>query len=244
MEKRMKRHLSFALVGFLGLLLVQPVSASYGHYDRDEIITMLEDEAWRQGVPAALVVAVAKVESDFNPRAKSSAGARGVMQIMPRTAERELGVSRHRLYNPQVNIEAGVRFLKHLLDCYDGRVDIALSHYNGGSGVVHRGRWRIIPATRSYVRKVLKLKDRYTHYYASHAHVPDWRRVLSADLDDFGPEGSLTVWSYRKSHKDLPIPRIKVRQVHRQILVDELHQLALHNANRPRNMAGNGPYRW
>ena len=130
------------------------VEARALHSEERWVKSIIVQKAESQGLPVSLALAVARVESNFDPRALSHAGARGVMQIMPATAEKTLGVSRHQLYDPKVNIEAGIRFLKRLIDTYDGRIDIALSHYNGGSAVNQSGRLRVIPATRRYVNKV------------------------------------------------------------------------------------------
>ena len=112
-------------------------------------------------VSPSLALAVAKVESNFNANAVSPKGAIGVMQIMPRTALYEFGVKRKKLFNPDLNIKIGIKFLDHLISKYNGRIDIALSHYNGGSAV---GKWpnvKIIPATYKYVVKVLKISEKY-----------------------------------------------------------------------------------
>ena len=112
-------------------------------------------------VSPSLALAVAKVESNFNANAISPKGAIGVMQIMPRTALYEFGVQRKKLFNPSLNIKIGIKFLDHLISKYNGRIDIALSHYNGGSAV---GKWpnvKIIPATYKYVVKVLKISENY-----------------------------------------------------------------------------------
>ena len=112
-------------------------------------------------VSPSLALAVAKVESNFNANAISPKGAIGVMQIMPRTALYEFGVHRKKLFNPDLNIKIGIKFLDHLISKYNGRIDIALSHYNGGSAV---GKWpnvKIIPATYKYVVKVLKISEKY-----------------------------------------------------------------------------------
>ena len=106
-------------------------------------------------VSPSLGLAVAKMESNYNHKAVSPKGAIGVMQIMPLTAKKIYGIERYKLFNPVVNIKVGLHFLDHLIKKYRGRVDIALSHYNGGSAV---GVWpnvKIIPATHSYVIKVL-----------------------------------------------------------------------------------------
>jgi len=141
--------------------LVHPAYAS-NNFSKDKIKEIIVDEANRQGLEPALALAIAKVESDFNEKAISHAGAKGVMQIMPATAEQVFGVSRYKLYNPDINIALGVRFIKQLINRYDQRVDIALSHYNGGSAVTGKdGRLRIIPATKNYVNKVLNYRFEY-----------------------------------------------------------------------------------
>jgi hypothetical protein len=123
------------------------------------------DEAVRQDFSPSLALAIAHVESNFNPRATSHAGARGVMQIMPATGRGEFGLRAAQLYDRDTNIRTGIKFMKQLINTYDGRVDIALSHYNGGSRVRGKyGRLSIIPATRGYVTKVQsKARDYQRH---------------------------------------------------------------------------------
>lgn len=130
-------------------------------YRRKQVMTLVMREAIDLGVPISLALAVAHVESNFDPNAESAKGARGVMQIMPATARGEYAIDADRLWDPRVNIRLGLHFLRRLIDRYGGRVDWALSHYNGGSGVGHPPRARIIPATRSYVRKVTRLRAHY-----------------------------------------------------------------------------------
>ncbi|KXI28218.1 lytic transglycosylase domain-containing protein [Paraglaciecola hydrolytica] len=129
---------------------------------QQDIQQMLIDEALKQNVEPALVLAIAKVESDFNPMALSHAGAKGVMQIMPATAKNGFNVASHDLYQPQINIRVGVAYIKQLLEQYQGKLDIALSHYNGGSAVKRpNGQLRVIPATHNYVNKVKLYAQRY-----------------------------------------------------------------------------------
>ncbi len=130
-------------------------------HERERIMSMVLREAVNMDVSISLALAVAHVESNFDARALSHKGARGVMQIMPRTARSEYGISPDELWNPRTNIRIGLHFLGRLIDGYSGRTEIALSHYNGGSSVRRGGRLRIIPATRPYVEKVKRIQFVY-----------------------------------------------------------------------------------
>jgi soluble lytic murein transglycosylase-like protein len=112
---------------------------------------MIKAAAACHQVPEELVKAVIKVESNFNPQATSHMGAMGLMQLMPGTA-RDLGVQRP--YDPQENINGGTKYLRELLDRYDGNVPKAVAAYNCGMRNVERG---ILPAeTRNYLQLVSK----------------------------------------------------------------------------------------
>jgi soluble lytic murein transglycosylase-like protein len=120
--------------------------------DRDGAEKIVREAAERHRVDPALVRAVIETESGWNPAAKSRKGAIGLMQMMPTTAQR-FGVND--AWSPQQNVDAGVRYLKVLLQRYDGNLDLALAAYNAGEGAVDRAHG--IPAfreTRDYVQKV------------------------------------------------------------------------------------------
>jgi len=132
-----------------------------GDEDRPERLPfqeIVEEVSQRYGVPPPLVLAVIKVESDFKPDAVSPKGAMGLMQLMPDTAK-ELGVKDP--FDPRQNIEAGVRYLRELIERFDGDLKLALAAYNAGGGEVEK--YHGIPPfkeTREYVKKVIaSLRD-------------------------------------------------------------------------------------
>ena len=129
---------------------------------RERIKRMIIAEARSRGLSPALALAVAHIESNFNAKAESPKGARGVMQIMPLTAAMEYGVSAKRLWDGRLNIRIGIDFLKRLIDRYQGRVDLALSHYNGGGVLGKLPKARVLPETKSYIVSVLSIQQQYT----------------------------------------------------------------------------------
>ena len=113
----------------------------------------------QQRLDPALVRAVIKAESDFNPRARSKAGAMGLMQLMPTTAA---AWNVRNPYNPLDNIKGGARHLRYLLDRFYGDLPLALAAYNAGESRVERHqRIPAIPETRHYVHKVLRFYRAY-----------------------------------------------------------------------------------
>nr|MBI1231938.1 transglycosylase SLT domain-containing protein [Cytophagales bacterium] len=118
----------------------------------------IEIASKKHDVSKALIEAVIQVESAYNPNATSPKGAMGLMQLMPATA-RELGVSD--AYNAEENIEGGVKYLRYLLNAYEGETRLALAAYNAGEGAVNK--YQGIPPykeTQNYVRKIEQLLDR------------------------------------------------------------------------------------
>jgi soluble lytic murein transglycosylase-like protein len=108
-------------------------SASVGPIFRSKFDTLIREAARKFDVDAALVSAVIKAESDFNPREVSKKGARGLMQMMPATAAR-FGVADS--FDPGANINGGTRYLRWLLGQFHGDVDLALAAYNAGEANV------------------------------------------------------------------------------------------------------------
>ncbi len=114
---------------------------------------LIEREAKRWNVDASFVSALIRAESNYEPRAVSRKGARGLMQLMPATARR-LSVARP--FDPAANVQGGVRYLRELLDRYGNRPDLVLAAYNAGEGAVETyGGVPPYRETVSYVRRIL-----------------------------------------------------------------------------------------
>ena len=121
---------------------------------------LIEQVAARHAVDVALVKAVIRAESGFNPTAVSPKGARGLMQLMPATAARH---NVRNVFSPSQNIEGGVEHLRMLLDLYAGNVVLALAAYNAGIQAVDAAGRKVPPyrETREYVTRVLAYRAAY-----------------------------------------------------------------------------------
>jgi len=121
-------------------------------YPKEGLDRIINQTAERHRVDPALVRAVVEAESSWNPFAVSRKGAMGLMQLIPRTEER-FGVAH--VFNPQENLEGGVRYLRALLERYNGDLNRSLAAYNAGEHAVDRsGGVPNYPETRHYVQKV------------------------------------------------------------------------------------------
>ena len=153
--------------------------------DRDGVEKLVREAAERHHVDPALVRAVIETESNWNPRAVSRKGAGGLMQLIPTTAQR---YGAHDLFNPEQNIDAGVRHLKMLLGRYNGNLDLALAAYNAGEGAVDRaGGVPHYRETKNYVQKVQnayfrpgsgRLPDAFINTRAIHRDVNASGRII------------------------------------------------------------------
>ncbi len=129
-----------------------------------EFDDMIADAARRHGLDGSLLKAVVHAESAFSPTAVSSAGAKGLMQLMDATAQ-TLGVSNS--FDPTENLEGGAKFLRQLLTRYQGNEALALAAYNAGPNAVDH--WGGIPPyqeTQIYVPRILNLREQYRNWTA------------------------------------------------------------------------------
>ena len=138
----------------LVLTLLAGHTASQREGAQEEPRLIIKEAADRYGVDEELIAAVIEAESQFNPRAVSRRGARGLMQLMPETAA-SLGVSDP--FSPRENIHGGVRHLRSLMDRFDNNVPLALAAYNAGHvAVIHHRGIPPYPQTRAYVNRILR----------------------------------------------------------------------------------------
>ena len=157
--------------------------------DRDGVEKLIHEAAERHRMDPALVRAVIETESNWNPKAYSHKGAGGLMQLIPTTAQR---YGAYDVFDPQQNIDAGVKYLRTLLERYNGNLDLALAAYNAGEGAVDRAHG--VPSyreTRNYVQKVQnayfrpgsgRMPDAFVNTYAIHRDVsPEGRIIFTND---------------------------------------------------------------
>jgi soluble lytic murein transglycosylase-like protein len=157
--------------------------------DRDGVEKLVREAAERHRMDPALVRAVIQTESNWNPKAYSHRGAGGLMQLIPTTAQR---YGAYDVFDPQQNIDAGVKYLRTLLERYNGNLDLALAAYNAGEGAVDRAHG--VPSfreTRDYVQRVQdayfrpgsgRMPDAFTNAHAIHRDVsPDGRIIFTND---------------------------------------------------------------
>lgn len=138
---------------------IQKKTPYIGKDHRQKLLQFIEKEAAGQGLEPALIKAVVRVESDFDISAVSSAGALGLMQLMPSTAA-DLRLADP--FDPEENIRGGVRYLRYLLNTFDNDLVLALAAYHAGVGnVLKYGRIPPIEETQSYVERVLRFYKAY-----------------------------------------------------------------------------------
>jgi len=145
------------------IALREPAPAPAARYARrSDYMALIEETAYRESVPPYLVAAIMSVESNFDARAVSNKGARGLMQVMPGTARR-FGFNAERLHDPVHNIAAGATYLRWLLERYDADLDRVLAAYNAGEGAVDTyGGIPPYKETQNFVKRVRAVLEKST----------------------------------------------------------------------------------
>ena len=163
--KSVLKYLVFLIITGIILLLAK---TSVGPI---KCIPIVYKSAQKYNMDPALIMSVIEIESKFNPKAVSSAGAIGLMQIMPKTAKavsRELKIKKYNkdsLYNPEINIRIGTYYLKKLLQEFGNDIDLTLAAYNAGMGNIRKWQEqkKEIPfeETRTFVKRVKSARVKY-----------------------------------------------------------------------------------
>jgi len=139
--------------------VIYDIPSKFRHKKEHLFHPIILQEASRYEIDPALVKAIIMAESGYNPRAISKKGAKGLMQLMPSTAE-ALGVED--IFNPEQNISGGVRYFRQLVNRFGGDVKLALAAYNAGSQKVRH--YQGVPpykSTHYYIEKVFKYYQKY-----------------------------------------------------------------------------------
>ena len=148
--------------------------------DRTRFDSLIRKHSQTYAVDFSLVKAMIRQESNFKVKAVSSANAQGLMQMIPATAKR-FGVTD--VYSPDQNIRGGTKYIKWLLDRYDGNLDFALAAYNAGEGKVDR--YQGIPPyreTRHYVKRVKRFYHEYQNQAGNPRSVYSRNRISKQDV--------------------------------------------------------------
>jgi hypothetical protein len=155
--------------GFISAMKITPgqqnTLKTTGQSGYDNLISR---ESSKNHIDPALVKAVIKAESNYNKNDISSKGACGLMQLMPETSK-NLGVKK--IFSPEENIKAGTRFLKYMIDAFDGDIEMGLAAYNAGASTVKRyGKVPPYKETKGYIKNVI----RYYRSYGSSGKITSY----------------------------------------------------------------------
>lgn len=167
------KRLKIVALNLIGISMIYGISFCYGRHiaavmNQEPMVQYsheIQEAAKAQELNPALIAAVIHAESNFKPQARSQVGAQGLMQIMPAT-QRHLGCRNG--FDPQQNIRAGSKYLRELINRFNGNLVNAIAAYNAGPGAVERHDG--VPPykeTREYVKKVLGHYSRYQKAFSS-----------------------------------------------------------------------------
>lgn len=170
--------------------------------------SLIVESSRRYGIDPLLIYSQMHQESTFKINATSPKGASGLMQLMPATARR-FGVTK--IYDPRQNIDAGVRYMRWLLDTFNGDVVLALAGYNAGEGAVMRYGWNVPPyrETQEYVRRITARYNAIT----DGRYINTARRVNSETASKLGQKDSRPLTVYAPDALSIRLPDGKMMLV-------------------------------
>ncbi|MCX7913200.1 MAG: lytic transglycosylase domain-containing protein [Thermodesulfovibrionales bacterium] len=146
-------------------------------FNRESFMPLVTKKAVEYNLDPELIKAVIKAESNWNPYAVSPKGARGLMQLMPSTAF-ELGVTNS--FDPEENIDGGARYLRYLLEKFNGDLNLAIAAYNAGPSRVEKTKSvPAIPETMEFVRRVMSIYTGMPYFYSisTNSFVPNRKEI-------------------------------------------------------------------
>ncbi len=173
-----------------------------------EIDSYIEDSSKRYSIDPLLIYSQMHQESSFKIKATSYKGASGLMQLMPATARR-FGVTN--IYDPKQNIDAGVKYMRWLLDTFNGDVVLALAGYNAGEGAVMKYGWNVPPyrETQEYVRRITA---RY-NTVSNPAFVRSVKKVSQRQAEQLEAKVSTPLTTYEPNATAVKLPDGRIRLV-------------------------------
>jgi len=180
-----------------------------------DIHTHIKQVALRHGISPLLVAAIIEAESEFNPRAVSRKGARGLMQLMPATAS---SLSVRDSFDPYENIDGGVRHLRRLLDRFHGNIPLAVAAYNAGEQTVIN--YHGVPPYRETRRYVAKILRRINYRGVAVMYGSSHRRVVTTE-STMKPQIRPAVYVPPTRPEPRPEPRREAEPVHRETVRPE-----------------------
>jgi len=189
MTRRRKKNIyfiSYIVIAVMSMIFITGASMAA---NPDRVRALILKETERTAVPASMAMSVARIESQFNDRKEGATRGRGVMQILPRTAER-YDVDPDDLWNARTNIRLGVKILGDLYRRFDHKWDVVLAHYGSDNVFSTQPKPRFRDNIHAYVGQVLKWERRYAENIAAQDSVEQRKRevLLAGRLNENTPQ--------------------------------------------------------
>ncbi len=185
---------------------------------KSEVMKLVVETAKEEKLAPSLALAVARVGSSFSFLATGSGGERGVMQLHPNGVEKQWDITPEQLWDAEINIKHGVKYLKKLTETYPDRTDLALSHYYGLHINSSKQLTHVLPATRNFVRRVLHWQKKYQTQAQIWTELPvpaiKYEKLQNgANCDCYNLPNSNKEWPVDDFHGDIEERRAQARSI-------------------------------